>query len=66
MIPMNRWYNGKSGLSQKAFVDSLGVSFRTIQNYEYGVTSPSYDFLQNLSKKYNVSMMFLVGKGEND
>lgn len=56
----------ENGLSQKAFADSLGVSFRTIQNYERGVTSPNYDFLQNLSKRYNVSMMFLMGEDESD
>ena len=48
------------GLSQKDFANQLDVSFRTLQNYEYGKTSPSYDFLKKLSQHYNIAMSYFM------
>ena len=49
--------------SQKQFAAYLGVSYSTLQKYEYGITKPSNEFLYNLSEKFHINPKELV---END
>ena len=41
--------------SQKQFAAYLGVSYSTLQKYEYGITKPSNEFLYNLSEKFHIN-----------
>ena len=49
--------------SQKEFAGYLGVSYSTLQKYEYGITKPSNEFLYNLSEKFHINPKELI---END
>ena len=53
----------ENGFSQKEFAGYLGVSYSTLQKYEYGITKPSNEFLYNLSEKLHINPKELV---END
>lgn len=41
-------------LSQKDFANKLNVSFRRIQDYEYGRTAPSFDVLQKIIQEFQI------------
>lgn len=51
--------------SQKEFAGYLGVSYSTLQKYEYGITKPSNEFLYNLSEKFHINPKELI-KNDND
>ena len=45
-------------LTQEEFAKRLHINSRTLQNYEYGKTSPTADFLQKLSQEFNISTSY--------
>ena len=44
------------GLSQKELAKKVGVSFRTIQNYEKGLTLPSLKLMEKIALVFDVSL----------
>lgn len=50
----------KSGLSQEALADKLGVSRQAISKWETGTTSPEIDKLLLLANEFNVSTDWLL------
>lgn len=48
-------------LSQKEFAHSIGLNLSTYNNYETRTREPSSDFWIAISKKYNVSIDFILG-----
>ena len=54
----------KSGLNQKEFADSLGVSRSMVSDIERGKRGPSRQILEVLADKYQISLnWFLLGIG---
>lgn len=51
----------KMGMAQKQFSKYVGLSYGTIQNYEYGLTKPSCENLCILCNALNVSADYLLG-----
>lgn len=54
----------KSGLSQEAFAEKLGVSRQAVSKWECGASLPDTDNLITISNLYGVSLDELVGKKE--
>jgi len=52
------------GISQEKLSAELGISRRTIQNYENGVTLPPSDKLPLLAKYFNVTIESLITEEE--
>lgn len=52
----------KSGLSQEAFAEKLGVSRQAVSKWECGASLPDTDNLITISNLYGVSLDELVGK----
>ena len=52
-------------LQQKEFAESIGVNKTTYSNYEIGTREPSADFWISISRKYNVSIDYLLGISED-
>lgn len=53
------------GLSQRKLAEKLGISIRTIQNYEKGAKEPTVSIMKNIAQICNVNDFWLyVGKGE--
>ncbi|WP_416860595.1 XRE family transcriptional regulator [Helicobacter ganmani] len=50
--------------SQSSFAERFGITARTLQNYEYGNTSPSIDFIQKISQEYNIPPEYFFDYGE--
>lgn len=48
-------------MTQTAFAQSLGINTTTYNNYESGLRDPKSDFWKLVSKKYDVSIDFLLG-----
>lgn len=38
----------ENNMTQKEFAKALDTEFRTLQDYEYGKTTPKYDFLKKI------------------
>lgn len=53
----------EKGLSQQALAKEIGVSYRTLQNWENGVNSIKPDKAQALADYFGVSVGFLLGFG---
>lgn len=51
----------EKGLSQKAFSEEIGVSYRTIQNWENGESQIKPDKAQQLAEYFGVSVAYLLG-----
>lgn len=49
------------GLDQKEFAESIGYKRTTYSNYELGLREPGSDFWIAVSKKYGVSIDYLMG-----
>ena len=47
-------------MTQKDFAERTGISYGTLQAYEYGTQSPRYDYLTKVSDIFNVPMMFFL------
>ena len=52
-------------LTQKEFAKRTGISYGTLQAYEYGTQYPRYDYLMKLSDMFNVSMLFFLDNSDN-
>ncbi len=50
--------------SQSSFAERFGITARTLQNYEYGNTSPSIDFIQKISQEYDIAPEYFFDYGE--
>lgn len=53
-----------TGLNKKDFAASLGVKYTTYNNYEVGTREPASDFLIMISKKFDVSIDYIMGLSE--
>lgn len=51
----------EKGLSQKAFSEEIGVSYRTIQNWENGESQIKQDKAQQLADYFGVPVGYLLG-----
>lgn len=47
-------------MTQKDFAERTGISYGTLQAYEYGTQSPRYDYLTKVSDIFNVPMIFFL------
>ncbi|QBX09112.1 DNA-binding protein [Streptococcus satellite phage Javan319] len=54
----------KEGLSQQALAKQIGVSYRTIQNWENGVNQLKPEKAQQLADYFGVSVGYLLGYSE--
>ncbi len=52
-------------MNKKDFAAFLGVKYTTYNNYETGAREPSSDFLILISKKFNISIDYLMGLSED-
>ena len=52
----------KSKLTQKELADKANISFRTIQNYENGLTPPSIKTIEKIALALGVSVERLISK----
>lgn len=60
-FPRLKQFRSEIKLSQRDFASSIGLNLSTYNNYETGAREPSSDFWIAISKKYNVSIDFLLG-----
>lgn len=51
----------RTGMNKKDFADSLGVKYTTYNNYEVGTREPASDFLIMISKKFDISIDYIMG-----
>ena len=51
----------KTGLSQRSFAESIGMSASQWSAYETGIKNPGLTVLLKIAKKYNVSIDYLCG-----
>ena len=56
----------KEGLSQKALAKKIGVSYRTIQNWENGVNQIKLDKAQQLANFFRVGVGYLLGYNDEE
>ena len=56
----------KAGLSQAEVSEELDVSRQAVTKWETGLSRPSTENLQSLSKLYNVPMGYLLDESENE
>lgn len=54
------------GLTQKELAKKVGVSFRTIQNYENGITPPSLYIIEKIALALEVSVETLINQYKFD
>ena len=54
----------KNKISQSELAAEIGLTRQAINNYTLGITVPNADVLARLSKKYNVSVDYLLGLAE--
>ena len=48
----------ENGISQKKFAKELGISYGTLQSYEYGTTKPKIDFIERLAEKFKIDVSY--------
>lgn len=51
----------RSGMNKKEFAESIGFKYTTYNGYETGAREPDSDFLILISKKFNVSIDWILG-----
>lgn len=56
----------KEGLSQQALAKKIGVSYRTIQNWENGVNQIKPDKAQQLANFFRVGVGYLLGYNDEE
>ncbi len=54
----------KAGLTQQQAADKTGIGYKTINNYENGVSRPDVEKLAALCKAYNVSADYFLNLNE--
>lgn len=53
-----------SSMSQKEFAESIGIGWRTYQNYELGIREASAETIKKLSERHGIDCHWLVtGEG---
>lgn len=57
-----RYLRKESNLTQKELADKANISFRTIQNYENGLTPPSLKTIEKIALALGVSVERLISK----
>lgn len=57
-------FRAQLNLQQKEFAEILGINKNTYNNYENGNREPSADFWITISKKFSVSVDYLMGLSE--
>ena len=57
---------GKSGISQMALAQQLGVSRQAVSRWESGDVTPTMDKLKALAKIYDVSLDWLCNEDESE
>lgn len=51
----------KTGMNKKEFADYIGLKYTTYNNYETGTREPASDFLILISRKFDVSIDYILG-----
>lgn len=54
-----------AGMNKKEFADYLGIKYTTYNGYETGNREPASDFLILISKKFDVSIDYIMGLTDN-
>lgn len=54
----------ENNLSQQDLAEKLGVSQRSISNWETGVRQPDFEMLISIAKFFNVTTDYLLGISE--
>ena len=54
----------EAGLTQAMLAEKIGVSQRSVSNWENGARQPDYDTLIGLAKYFEVSIDYLLGVGD--
>ena len=57
-----RIIRGWSGLTQKDFAKVVGKSKRTIEQYEVGTVNYNINFIQKMSKEFDIDIVFTKSK----
>lgn len=52
----------KSGYTQQACADVLGLKLRTLQTYEQGVSEPKMEMLCKMADTFGVTVDYLLGR----
>lgn len=55
----------KTGMNKKEFAHYIGIKYTTYNNYETEAREPASDFLTLISKKFDVSIDYLLGLKED-
>jgi len=55
----------KTGMNKKEFAHFIGIKYTTYNNYETEAREPASDFLTLISKKFDVSIDYLLGLKED-
>ncbi len=55
-----KYYRYKSGMSQEKFYSSLGLNTKYLAQVERGEVNISFDYVEDLAKKLNVSINDLI------
>jgi len=55
----------KNNVLQKDIANSVGLSLRSYQRYEYGERNPTSDILIKLADYFDVSLDYLVGRSDD-
>ena len=55
----------KSGMTQMALADKLGISFQAVSNWERGLTMPDVAKLPEIAELFGVTIEELLGGGKN-
>lgn len=55
----------KKKLSRQQVADTLGISKRTLESYEYGQREPNIDMINKFADFYSVSADYLLGRTSN-
>lgn len=56
-----REFRLSTGLNQKQFAESIGLSTSTYNNYETGAREPKSDVLMRIAQNYNTTIDYLLG-----
>ncbi len=55
----------QNNLTQKDLAKAIGISERSIQNYELNSRKPNFDILIELARFFGVSIDYLVGETDD-
>ena len=55
-----------NGLTQSGLAEKIGVTTSAVSSYEVSARQPSYDVLVKISRIFNVTTDYLLGKSDKD